>query len=77
MPRIRPLIALAALGLVFSPITASIALAETQKGTSMKSATLSAQSVATVIRTVMPVGYDEVARRPAPQGGPGAERVGY
>lgn len=77
MPRIRPLIALAALGLVFSPTTASIALAETQKGTSMKSATLSAQSVATVIRTVMPVGYDEVARRPATLDGQGAELVRY
>lgn len=75
MPRIRPLIALAALGLVFWPATASIAHAETQKGKSMKSATLVARPVAAVIQAVMPVGYDEVARRPVTLDGEGAELV--
>ncbi len=75
MPRIHPLIVLAALGLVFSPTTASITLAETQKGKSM--AMLSAQPVATVIKAVMPVGYDEVARRPVTLDGQGAELVRY
>ncbi|MEI3852880.1 MULTISPECIES: hypothetical protein [Ensifer] len=77
MPRIRPLIALAALGLVFWPTADGIAFAETQKGKSMTAATLSAQSVATTIRTVMPVGYDEVARRPVTLDRQGAELVRY
>jgi len=76
MPRIRPAVVLAALGLV-AGAAANIALADSTKGNSMTVTTTAAQPTATVINTFMPTGYHEVARRAVSVDGEGAELVRY
>ncbi len=76
MPRIRPAVVLAALGLV-AGTAANIALADSTKGNSMTVTTTAAQLAATVINTFMPTGYREVARRAVSVDGEGAELVRY
>ena len=73
MPRIRPLIVV--LGLVVGATTASLAFASTQKGKTMTSPTLAGEPVATTIKTFMPAGYREVARRTVAVDGEAAELV--
>nr|WP_278501039.1 hypothetical protein [Brucella intermedia] len=76
MNRKRPLIALAALGLI-GGAAASIALADTQKGKPMTATTQSAQPSTVNIEAFMPAGYREVARRSVTVDGKGAELVRY
>lgn len=76
MNRKRPLITLAALGLI-GGTTVSIALADTQKGKSMNAANQSLQSPAANIEAFMPAGYREVARRSVTVDSKGAELVRY
>lgn len=72
MPRIRPLLAIAALG--FATATAALAQTPAPKGTAM---TLTAQPVAATISASMPAGYAEAARRPVTVDGEAAELVRY
>lgn len=76
MPRIRPAIVLAALGLV-AGTAANIALADSTKGNSMTVSTTAAQPATAVVNTYMPTGYHEVARRAVSVDGEGAELVRY
>ncbi len=76
MSRIRPLIALAAFGLV-GGAAASIALADTQKGTAMTATLQTAQPAAATIEAFMPAGYREVTRRTVTVDGEGAELIRY
>lgn len=76
MPRIRPLIALAVLSLV-GGTTASIALADTQKGKPMTAATQSIHPTTSSVEAFTPAGYREVARRAVTVDGEGAELVRY
>lgn len=75
MPRLRPAIALAALGLIAGS-AATIALADTPKRNAM-TATAIAQPVADTIAAYMPAGYREIARRPVTVDKEGAELVRY
>lgn len=73
MTRTRPL---SALGLIAGTATTNISLADTtQKGKVMSSATVAAQPVATTIKTFIPAGYHEVARRAVTVDGEDAELV--
>lgn len=76
MPRIRPAIVLAALGLV-AGTAANIALADSTKGNSMTVSTTAAQPATAVVNTYMPTGYRQVARRAVTVDGEGAELVRY
>lgn len=76
MPRIRPAMVLAALGLV-AGAAANIAFADSTKGNSMIVTIAAAQPAATVVNTFMPTGYQQVARRAVSVDGQGAELVRY
>lgn len=76
MPRLRPAMALAALGLVAGTL-ASIVLPDTTKGNPMTVSTTAAQPAATIIKTAMPAGYRETARRTVSVDDEGAELVRY
>lgn len=76
MPRPRPAMALAALGLV-AGTAASIALPDATKGHPMTVTTTAARPATTILQTVMPAGYREAARRAVSLDGEGAELVRY
>lgn len=75
MPRLRPAIAFAALGLIAASAT-TIALADMPKGDTMTTTAI-AQPVADTIAAYMPAGYREIARRPVTVDKEGAELVRY
>lgn len=76
MPRIRPAIVLAALGLV-AGTAANIALADSTKGNSMTVSATAAQPATTVVSAYTPTGYRETVRRAVTVDGEGAELVRY
>lgn len=76
MPRLRPAMLLAALGLV-AGTDATIALADSTKENTMAISTTAAQPAAALANTFMPAGYQEVTRRTVTVDGEEAELVRY
>ncbi|MFB9948854.1 hypothetical protein ACFFP0_08340 [Rhizobium puerariae] len=76
MPCIRPVIAVAALGL-FAGGTATVVLADTKKGNAMPVAAVATRRVNAAIEAAMPAGHRETARRSVTVDGERAELVRY